>query len=271
MWATLAKRSTTKIDDIHVVLANLTDFKASEIQRLPQMQERTKVMLQSMEKFPARMLFVDGHRPMASKDHPDRWVLATPEQATLDTDTHSWEPVAEPFTKNRDAISIHNPTEDKSLEPLLKGQFFLIKSGGMVGDQLQVAVRRDNSCTDEYLVKCIKPDEDELYRSADQIAFLLLVRENYPTGTIYRGARFLSAGKTTTCPGTSVEQPICRFDCPVTAELLSSPPPHALDEVKKVVAEELPHSHHLVMECSPTNSLGANYMLRPYLSFFWAY
>ncbi|TEA10728.1 hypothetical protein C8034_v008607 [Colletotrichum sidae] len=115
MWATLSKRSTTKTDDIHVVLANLTDFKASEIQKLPHLQERTKVILQSMEKFPARMLFVDGYRPMASKDHPDRWVLATPEQATLDTDTHSWEPVAEPFTKNRDQISIHNPTEDKSL------------------------------------------------------------------------------------------------------------------------------------------------------------
>ncbi|TDZ28929.1 hypothetical protein C8035_v003896 [Colletotrichum spinosum] len=262
MWTTLAKRSTTMTDDLHVVLANLTDFKASEIQRIPQLQERTKFMLQSMKAFPARMLFVDGYRPMASKDHPDRWVLATPEQATLDTDTHSWEPVAEPFNNNRDAISIHNPTEDKSLEPLLKGQFFLIKSGGMVGDQLQVAVRRDNRCTDEYLVKCIKPDEDELYRSADQIAFILLVRDNYPAGMIYRGARFLSTGKTTTRPGNSVEQPICRFDCPVTAELLSSPHQHALDEAKKVGAEELPHTHRLVMECSPTNSLGANYMLR---------
>ncbi|KAH9236490.1 hypothetical protein K456DRAFT_1816442, partial [Colletotrichum gloeosporioides 23] len=78
MWTTLAKRSTTKADDLHVILANLTDFKASEIQQLPQLQDRTRVMLQNLDHFPVRIMYDDGHRPLAGADHPDRWIPARP-------------------------------------------------------------------------------------------------------------------------------------------------------------------------------------------------
>ncbi|KAF6823259.1 het domain protein, partial [Colletotrichum musicola] len=84
MWRTIAKRSSTKMDDIHVILANLTDFKASQIQEIPDLQDRTKVMLQSIGRFPVSIMYSRAIRPLAGKDHPDRWTPAIPGPELLD-------------------------------------------------------------------------------------------------------------------------------------------------------------------------------------------
>ena len=76
VWNDLLGRSTTKFEDVHCILANLLDFKAAEILRLPR-NSRMKAMLCAQKKLPLDLICGQSPR-IKSDDGSDRWVPAYP-------------------------------------------------------------------------------------------------------------------------------------------------------------------------------------------------
>ena len=75
-WNDLLGRSTTKFEDVHCILANLLDFKAAEILRLPP-NIRMKAILCAQGKLPLDLIC--GRSPrIESGVGSDRWVPAYP-------------------------------------------------------------------------------------------------------------------------------------------------------------------------------------------------
>lgn len=71
-WNDIGKRSTTKPEDIHIILANLTDFSAAQIMALKSPVERTKGLLHCQRSFPIDVLYNEAPRPEAGGDHHSR-------------------------------------------------------------------------------------------------------------------------------------------------------------------------------------------------------
>lgn len=210
MWNTVARRSSTKMDDIHVILANLTDFKASQIQAIPRLQDRTKVMLQSMDCFPVEMMFGRAIRPLAGKNHPDRWVPAAPGPELLEGSENI---TAQAIGDSGSLIMI---SQDKTHE-FISGIICLIESKGMIAQEMVVTLpfKSDGYGFRKLRLECHTPPEDELVRDASQKCILLL--RYYPGRgrSRIRGARFLVTGFVDNHQGKNVQLVVSRFDCPV--------------------------------------------------------
>ncbi|KAL8918178.1 MAG: hypothetical protein Q9208_007530 [Pyrenodesmia sp. 3 TL-2023] len=78
-WNHLASRSTSKMEDVHGILANTLDRSAEEVLRLP-VEERMKAILRSHERLPAALIFNDAPKV---KDLGSRWVPLHPERTRL--------------------------------------------------------------------------------------------------------------------------------------------------------------------------------------------
>ena len=76
VWNDLLGRSTTKFEDVHCILANLLDFKAEEILRMPP-NSRMKAMLCAQKTLPLNLICGQSPR-IESDDSFDRWVPAYP-------------------------------------------------------------------------------------------------------------------------------------------------------------------------------------------------
>ncbi|KAL8751955.1 MAG: hypothetical protein Q9184_005892, partial [Pyrenodesmia sp. 2 TL-2023] len=78
-WNHLASRSTSKMEDVHGILANTLDRSAEEVLRLP-VEERMKAILHSHERLPAALMFNNSPKV---KDSGSRWVPLHPESTRL--------------------------------------------------------------------------------------------------------------------------------------------------------------------------------------------
>ena len=77
-WNDLGQRSTTKAEDIHVILANLNDFSAGEIMSLPSPVARTKAMQDYIGLVPLDILYAACPRPEAGANCAGRWIPSAP-------------------------------------------------------------------------------------------------------------------------------------------------------------------------------------------------
>jgi hypothetical protein len=84
VWNELSQRTTTKFEDIYIILANLLDFNAGQIMKLPT-EERMKTILWSGRYVPLSLLYSDGPRLNPSKNCRERWVPSTPRGNILKT------------------------------------------------------------------------------------------------------------------------------------------------------------------------------------------
>ena len=82
VWNELIKRSTTKPEDIFAIFANLLDFNAGQIMKLPQ-DERMKAILWSSSTIPFSLLYSSGPRLKNGDSHRDRWVPTVPKGSRL--------------------------------------------------------------------------------------------------------------------------------------------------------------------------------------------
>ncbi|KAK2770369.1 het domain protein [Colletotrichum kahawae] len=239
MWTTLAKRSTTKTEDLHVILANLTDFKSSEIQKIPLLQDRTKVMLQNLDHFPLRLMYDDGYRPLAGADHPDRWIPSGPihkEVATIFDPRH--EIMVEP-TIGIDGLMLMSELKDK--------QVYRIQTRGMSAKEFDVVIPEEEHFVVYHLDRKICSG-DKLNRSGYQVMFLIFDADYGQRG----GALFLSKDKyrEEEHRGKVLQLAVCRFDCPVSIyrmRTLVEPPEDIGSPVLR--GEALPDTVHLAVEC----------------------
>lgn len=82
VWNQLSQRTTTKFKDIYVIMANLLDFHAGQIMKLPA-EERMKAILWSGRYIPLSLLYNDGPRLNPGKNCRERWVPSTPRGIVL--------------------------------------------------------------------------------------------------------------------------------------------------------------------------------------------
>ena len=82
IWNDLSKRSTTKAEDIFAIFANLLDFNAGQIIKLPQ-EERVKSILWSSDRIPFSILYNSGPKSKDGKSFKDRWVPTVPKGSKL--------------------------------------------------------------------------------------------------------------------------------------------------------------------------------------------
>ncbi|KAF2135820.1 uncharacterized protein K452DRAFT_313703 [Aplosporella prunicola CBS 121167] len=82
-WNELAGRSTTMIDDIHVVVANLLDFHAGTIISHKDQQSRMKAMILSFDLLPFSLFYNTGPRLGQHIQHKNRWIPLGPSKSQL--------------------------------------------------------------------------------------------------------------------------------------------------------------------------------------------
>jgi hypothetical protein len=82
VWNELSRRTTTKFEDIYIIMANLLDFNAGQIMKLA-VEERMKAILWSSRYIPLSLLYSDGPRLNPGKNYRERWVPSTPRGSML--------------------------------------------------------------------------------------------------------------------------------------------------------------------------------------------
>ncbi|KAF2096006.1 hypothetical protein NA57DRAFT_78777 [Rhizodiscina lignyota] len=82
-WNELARRSTTKSEDIHVIIANLLDFNADVIMRLGGKAERMRTILFSFRTLPFSLFYNTGPRDMQSYQYKNCWLPIEPSQSKM--------------------------------------------------------------------------------------------------------------------------------------------------------------------------------------------
>ena len=83
VWNLLAKRSTTKSEDVPAIFANLLGFNSYQILKLSP-EERLRAMLWSCEVLPLSLLYNSGPRMRHTMNHKNRWVPAVPSRYLLE-------------------------------------------------------------------------------------------------------------------------------------------------------------------------------------------
>ena len=120
VWKELTERSTTKPEDMFAIFANLLDYNAGQIIKLPQ-NDRMRAILWSSDKIPFSLLYNKGLRVDGSGSHRDRWVPIVPKGSKLTKnpslkfaeDGHSFR-LSDITTETQPLVAI---TEVKSLPP----------------------------------------------------------------------------------------------------------------------------------------------------------
>lgn len=73
-WNGLAGRSTSKAEDLYVVLASCLDFKLRQFRRFKTMEEKVQRIIFSFQELPLSLFFNPGPRLDAVGNHHNRWV-----------------------------------------------------------------------------------------------------------------------------------------------------------------------------------------------------
>ena len=76
VWNSLLGRSTTKLEDVHCIVANLLDFSATEILKFP-FEKRMKAMLSGQDPLPVELICSESPRVQSDEDL-NRWVPTYP-------------------------------------------------------------------------------------------------------------------------------------------------------------------------------------------------
>jgi hypothetical protein len=148
VWNELSQRTTTKLEDIYVIVANLLDFNSSQIMELPA-EERLKAVLWSGRYVPLSLLYSDGPRVAPGKNYRERWVPSTPRGSTLDY-FPNLEFVA-------DGLLLQSLKVGKHATIMLSRRFYMNRYCFMVNPE-----RRKT-----YFVKAIRADPDEFQTDTD--------------------------------------------------------------------------------------------------------
>lgn len=77
-WKALLSRSTTKPEDLHAILANLTGFSAREVMAYESVEERMRSMLYMFDELPLDLLYLDGTKYQPEREVADNWMPVWP-------------------------------------------------------------------------------------------------------------------------------------------------------------------------------------------------
>lgn len=85
-WNELAHRSTTKSEDLHVIIANLLDFNAGKVMDIPTRADRMRAMISSFDVLPISLFWNTGPKwidELDSRDTCNRWMSVEPSISVL--------------------------------------------------------------------------------------------------------------------------------------------------------------------------------------------
>lgn len=207
-WNDVGRRSTTRPEDIHPIMANLTDFNAAQIMALETPVLRTKIIAHCIGEFPLDMLWTCCARPQEKEDSADRWVPSVPgpepliEKAKLSSTTEGLVLDAKNFS--------HPP------------KTYLVPRA-MVNPRFCFWRRQNDHGELWYVVECVISEDDAFPRSESETACLILSsgaakRGENAASQMLRGARLLV---TKDDSGKSL---YLRYDCPIICRTQRHPP-----------------------------------------------
>ncbi|KAL8707992.1 MAG: hypothetical protein Q9220_007072 [cf. Caloplaca sp. 1 TL-2023] len=98
VWNQLVSRSTSKMEDVHGILANTLDLSAAEVLALPA-QQRMKAILRAQKKIPAKLVFTLADK---IQDENCRWVPLHPQNSYVDESYGVLEPSHDGFFLDKD-------------------------------------------------------------------------------------------------------------------------------------------------------------------------
>ncbi|KAH8727809.1 hypothetical protein GQ44DRAFT_71077 [Phaeosphaeriaceae sp. PMI808] len=85
-WNELAHRSTTMPEDLHVIIANLLDFNADQIMKIPTREERMRAMIFSFKLLPISLFWNTGPRwpvSQVTSGECNHWIPVEPSKCEL--------------------------------------------------------------------------------------------------------------------------------------------------------------------------------------------
>ncbi|KAF4546253.1 HET domain-containing protein [Lasiodiplodia theobromae] len=200
-WNEIGRRSTTRPEDIHPIIANLTDFSAAQIMGLETPVLRTKTIAHCIGRFPLDILWTPCARPQGNGNCADRWIPSTPGP----------EPLMERAKLTSTGKGLVVDTENNSEHP----EIFWIPRG-MVAPRFCFRWPQYDQKEFWCVIECIMAENDALPRSASKTACLILspntVNEDTTSALpVLRGARFLVTGGYLDMS----ESLYLRYDCPL--------------------------------------------------------
>ncbi|KAE9373224.1 hypothetical protein N431DRAFT_482315 [Stipitochalara longipes BDJ] len=149
IWNQLSQRTTTKFEDIYIIVANLLDFNAGQIMKLPT-NERMKTILWSGRYVPLSLLYSNGPRLNPGKNYRERWVPSTPRGNILNT-VPKLEFVADGLRLLSSAVEGYSSVAGEHITMVLSKCLYINCYCFMV----------DSGRQKTYFVKAIRADSDE--------------------------------------------------------------------------------------------------------------
>lgn len=218
-WNELSRRSTTKADDIYIVLTNSLGFSARQINRFSP-SERLKALVWNSDIIPFSLLYNSGRRLRANEDDYDRWVPSELPGSIL-TGDHALSWADDNHSRHLECRK-DKPAPDLFLLNLqiLPRSFFLV----------------DNRSKKMFFIKTLRLEEDALSLRNYHGTCIVLERESPPSclpevefdrkllGRNRRGACFHATfghklndrPRTTTTPISAAPEP--KIDDPLTLQ-----------------------------------------------------
>lgn len=200
-WNEIGRRSTTRPEDIHPIIANLTDFSAAQIMGLETPVLRTKTIVHCIGRFPLDILWTPCARPQAKENCADRWIPSTPGPEPL-LECAKLMSTGEGLVVDADNNSEHPET--------------IWIPCGMVAPRFCFRWPQDGKTEFWCVIECVIAEDDALPRSASETACLILSpntvnEDTTSTLPVLRGARLLVTDG-------NLDMSEClylRYDCPL--------------------------------------------------------
>ncbi|KAL9080502.1 MAG: hypothetical protein Q9157_000736 [Trypethelium eluteriae] len=176
IWNALSGRSTTKPEDLPIIIANLIGFETKDILNIPDSSERMRRILLSFEWLPVSIMFVSGEKLRDKESHGDSWIPCAPE----DTLSYSQKYLTNYVSITKDATTLE-VTDDTlyQLDNLSHHQItnFNLVTIGSPNNSVQSMEVQSSFHVESLAVKAtqnISPRTDDLQES--QVHYLLLER-----------------------------------------------------------------------------------------------
>ncbi|KAF2731868.1 hypothetical protein EJ04DRAFT_578761 [Polyplosphaeria fusca] len=249
VWNELCNRSTTKSEDIHIILANLLDLDASALMRYPR-DKRMAMLLRNIENIPFSIFLLGGKRVNAQQNHFLRWIPSDPGGNFLDDRNY--------MELSRHGLSVAAHAERTTSLYFSQQHAFDHSITYCVGLKLQLeftALRYANDTLPPatqhgILVIFLRPDSNENSHSRSRVLRGACFKVRGYSNCTYEGKR-------TSFKGTQAEILHLMYDCPIRIKATRSsgiiaerPTTKTRHDPPIVEAEVVPDTAHYLVTCN---------------------
>ena len=198
IWNTLRERSTTQADDLQAIFANLLNFNAYQITKLPS-RERFNALVASMKVLPLSLLFIDDNQDPLLDLKTDGWIPTSLSSGSL--------AAGPPMEVREDFLRVEHDMEDWDDDYCL----YIVQPSARASNQQMTLDFPDGVSTVTF--KRPSPDAEHMNLS---VGVGLLVNEKTGTGASVLIMRALT--EVDSDGDAHKTQYYADYDCPITTE-----------------------------------------------------